>query len=105
MLIWLDEFEKLASRWRDDYAHQARFSDGEVYQKIRRYQNLGDGEMENEWKARLTPGKQQSVDRLLGHEGFKNAFDDLLSFPGLWGGLKLGNIQRHLALRCDEAGK
>ncbi|KAI9774700.1 MAG: hypothetical protein M1839_001661, partial [Geoglossum umbratile] len=30
------------------------------------------------------------------------ALDMLLVFPGLWDGLELGNIKKHLALHCDE---
>ena len=52
--------------------------------------------------ARLSDAKQGSLKRLLRRDGFTKGLEALLDFPGLWGGLELGNVRRLLALRCDE---
>ncbi|KXJ84994.1 hypothetical protein Micbo1qcDRAFT_111839, partial [Microdochium bolleyi] len=46
--------------------------------------------------------KQKTLRSLLTHGEIVRALDKLYPFPGLWGGLHLGNIHRHLAIHCDE---
>jgi hypothetical protein len=52
--------------------------------------------------ARLSPCKQVAFRQLIKHKKLAAAFDALLDFPGPWIGLEFGNIQRILAMRCDE---
>jgi hypothetical protein len=87
---------------RDPYHHQTRHSDGEIYREVRKYQKLGLEAEVDEMTTQLSPCKSISLKQLLKHDTLTQAFDALLPFPGLWNGLELGNIQRHLALRCDE---
>ncbi|KAJ8067017.1 hypothetical protein OCU04_004397 [Sclerotinia nivalis] len=80
----------------------AKYSDGEVYCNVRHSQKTND-EMEiAAWKGRLTNCKRVSLDQLLKREDITELFDRLIPIPGLWIGLELGNIQKVLALRCDE---
>ncbi|RDL41164.1 uncharacterized protein BP5553_01143 [Venustampulla echinocandica] len=92
----------LVDTWRDQFYHQAAFSDGEIYRKVRFYKTLGQDTEVDTWTIRLSDCKQVGLRQLLKRESFAKGFDSLLHFPGLWAGLELGNIQKHLALRCDE---
>ena len=85
--------------------HQTSFSDGEIYLKIMEATTFGLEKNVQIWQARLSSGKQKSVERLLGHEEISDAFNELRVFPGLWRGLELGNILRLFNLHCDEAGR
>ena len=86
----------------EQFYHQAKFSDGEIYRKIRYYQQRSEEDLVQDWKIRLTEGKEDNVSRLLKKKLLVKAFDMLLPFPGLWSGLQLGNIRSLLALHCDE---
>ncbi|KAJ8062052.1 hypothetical protein OCU04_009832 [Sclerotinia nivalis] len=80
----------------------AKYSDGEVYCNVRHSEKTND-EMEiAAWKGKLTNCKRISLDQLLKREDLTELFDRLIPIPGLWIGLELGNIQKNLALRCDE---
>jgi hypothetical protein len=73
-----------------------------VFRKYRFHQKEGNQAEVDFWGAYLSKCQQIALSRLLDHGSFKAGFDALLDFPGHWGGFELGNIQRHLALRCDE---
>ncbi|KAH8787541.1 hypothetical protein F5882DRAFT_293337, partial [Hyaloscypha sp. PMI_1271] len=95
-----EDIFKVARPWINQYYHQTKDSDGHIYCKIR-LDSSSQSEID-EWKVRLTDCKQVSLGQILKHKEFTKAFDDLLCFPGLWGGLELGNIQRHFASGFDE---
>jgi len=67
----------------EQFSHQAKFSDGEVYRKIRYYQRQSWEDLVQDWMIRLTEGKQDDIYRLLKNKGLVEAFDILLPFPGL----------------------
>ena len=86
-------------------------SDGEVYRNVRRCEGLGTT---RRWLSRLSPSKRISLSMLLGSDKpgreakpsgsmaeIRFSFDRLLVFPGLWEGLELGNLHKHLALHCE----
>lgn len=78
--------------------------DGYTYWKIRQYQIQGDTGSENEWTGRLSLHKQKALKRLLDIPELVVQLDRLTKrFPGLRGGLELGNIEKHLASRGREA--
>jgi len=87
---------------KDRYHHQSGLCDGEIYRKIRQCQKKKMWSEVDVLKQRLSESKQVALKQLLKRDDFTEAFDDLLPFPGLWVGLELGNIQRHLAMHCDE---
>lgn len=66
--------------------------------------DMGDGATKEEWMARFTSSKQTAFIQLQKHKYFQDGLDRLLPFPGFWAALLMGNIQRHLALRCIEVG-
>ncbi|ESZ91825.1 hypothetical protein SBOR_7777 [Sclerotinia borealis F-4128] len=94
--------EEILAHFRHQFSHETGFSDGDVYCNVRLYQAM-DSKFEAEsWMAKLTNCKRINSSQLLKHEDMTDLFDQLLPVPGLWAGLELGNIQKHLALRCDE---
>ncbi|KAH0545345.1 hypothetical protein FGG08_000644 [Glutinoglossum americanum] len=98
-----DEHRKAFLREKaEEFSHQIPFSDGEVYRKVRYYQRQSREDLARDWRIRLTSSKQSCLSRLLGNKNLLRALDELLDFPGLWDGLELGNIKKHLALHCDE---
>lgn len=108
-----DEFIRLLA---ERYSPRFCYSDGEIFRNIRRYQSTRP-DLVDHWRARLSPSKQVSLNLLLSANNTaakrrKNlsssgktvlqAFDALLVFPGLWEGLELGNLHKHLALHCTD---
>jgi len=87
-----------AFRYGDKRVHQSESGDGEVYCNIR---SCKSEEVEG-WIFKLSPCKQVGLRQLLKRDDFTYFFDRLLPFIGLWVGFELGNIQRLLALHCDE---
>ena len=85
----------------DQFSHETEFSDGEVYRKIRHYRN--NHVLKRHWLTQLTPSKKSSILTLLSNWVWVKALEPLLDFPGLWEGLQLGNVRRHLALHFDQA--
>ena len=73
-----------------------------MYCNVRRFQAEDNDSEVSSWMSRLTNCKRISLKQLLKNEEITELFDSLIPFPGLWAGLELGNIQKHLALRCDE---
>lgn len=91
------EFNHLFTRKCESFAFQVPFSDGEIYRKIRTMP------IDNhDWASRLSKCKKPILKALLRHRQLTEALDRLLPFPGLWRGLQLGNIHKHLALHWDE---
>lgn len=102
----------LSERYHPQFSH----SDGEVFCSVRRHR-ASERQVQS-WSVRLTPCKRISLRMLLGEKSrmkmysqiggataqatVLEAFDRLTVFPGLWEGLQLGNIHKHLALRCND---
>jgi hypothetical protein len=82
------------------YLLESHSRDGEIYWNIRR--NPKDKSLAKILTARLSSCKQVAFRQLIKHKKLAAAFDALLDFPGPWIGLEFGNIQRILAMRCDE---
>lgn len=51
---------------------------------------------------RLSGSKKNILHAVLRNGPILEALDALLPFTGLWDGLRLGNVHKHLALHCDE---
>ena len=86
----------------NQYSHGTKFSDGDIYRKVREYQKVDHDHSANAWIQKLSKCKQIGLKLLLERKGLVKAFDNLIDFPGLWSGLELGNIRKILALHCDE---
>ncbi|KAI1841724.1 hypothetical protein JX266_012092 [Neoarthrinium moseri] len=81
---------------------ESAYSDGEVYRLIRKYMAQDDTNRVDELRSRLTRCKEISLNGLLRRTELVSALDHLLQFPGMLGGLQLGNVHKHLALHADE---
>ncbi|KAK6815540.1 hypothetical protein RU639_008670 [Aspergillus parasiticus] len=89
---------------REEYAHELKFSDGDIYRKIRFYEQLNNMTQVEKWKARLSDGKSKYLQHLQSpfNQRIRTKFDQLLPFTGLWSDLELGAFTHILHLRCPE---
>ncbi|RYC63898.1 hypothetical protein CHU98_g2318 [Xylaria longipes] len=107
-------YEDFIRALSERYFPQCGHSDGEIFRSIRRYQDT-QPELVGDWLVRLSPSKWISLNLLLDeasgrkktragarHRGVLEMLDRILVFPGLWEGLELGNLHKHLALRCND---
>lgn len=88
----------------DEYANERDPSDGEIYRKLRQYQNEYNAPFQKRWWARLSENKVKRLRQLFSPDNIDicAAFDALLPIPGMWGGMSIGSLNRVLALKCDE---
>jgi hypothetical protein len=88
----------------EEYSNSLNFADGEIYRKIRDYQQRGMTFAERRWWAYLSKGKQKGLRRLLRRVRYKKAFDTLGDIEGLWpgSGFSFGNIEEILAMQCNK---
>lgn len=87
----------------EEYGNEKEPTDGEVYRKIRQYQQDANAHFEKRWKARLNPNKLKRFNQLQSHDDVRAALDSLLSLPGLIEhGMKLSSVSRALAIGCNE---
>ncbi|KAL6409091.1 hypothetical protein AUP68_05460 [Ilyonectria robusta] len=78
------------------------YSDAEVYRLVRKYMKNHDKARVEDCLSRLSAPKQVSLKGLLKRPQLVRDLDALIKFPGVIGGLQLGNIHKYLALHCDE---
>jgi hypothetical protein len=99
----LDLSPELRAMLSEQYSNAARFSDGEIYQRMRHYQ--GDKFAEARWWARLSNNKQKNLKQLLKHDAFTAAFNALLPIPGFRSDFRIAMIPKIIAMKCDEVGQ
>jgi hypothetical protein len=87
----------------EQYSNTAKFSDAEIYQKIRLYQ--GNKYKEGRWRARLSPSKQINLKQFLKHGAFPAAFEALFAISGLCPGFRISMTQEAIAMRCDDVSQ
>ncbi|OAA59237.1 hypothetical protein LEL_10845 [Akanthomyces lecanii RCEF 1005] len=106
--IFLDDLSnELKKKLVEDYEYQEEPSDGEFYRKIREYQGVqgnADAFFEKLWQGRLAVSKnrQDNFEKLVGHETYVKAFDELLKIPALFGGMQLSVVHSMISMRCEE---
>jgi hypothetical protein len=89
----------------EEFANKEKPTDGELYRKIRLYHFQQQPSLEKKWKARLRGNREKNLTGLLRNEDLAAAFDALLEIPGLWDGMRLSQMQKWVALKCDEVGR
>ncbi|KAJ5974799.1 hypothetical protein N7481_008506 [Penicillium waksmanii] len=97
--------EELRAALVEEYSHQKKPTDGEVYHKIRQYEGEGNEAFRERWFVRLSPSNQERLDQLDNKKNrrLRHAFDRLLTIPGLWpGGMRISLLHRLIASGCVE---
>ncbi|KAJ3578092.1 hypothetical protein NPX13_g2476 [Xylaria arbuscula] len=84
----------------EQFSHETSYSDGAIYRKVRYYMAGNQLGQARRWILRLSSCKRKSLYALLRDKVVHQALDELLPYTGLWDGLQLGNMHKHLALRC-----
>ncbi|KAJ5117538.1 hypothetical protein N7448_011170 [Penicillium atrosanguineum] len=101
--LYLDDISHdLQNTLIDEYANEKVPSDGEIYRKLRQYENEHNAPFQKRWWARLSDNKAKRLRQLLKTVDIRTAFDALLPIPGLWDGMSIGSLNHVMALRCDE---
>ncbi|KAH3206082.1 hypothetical protein KXW62_003601 [Aspergillus fumigatus] len=102
--IYLEDIsDELRTSLLEEYSNEKPPSDGEVYWKIRQYDSEHNARFRKRWLSRLSANKEKRLKALLAHDEFRDAFDELLAVPGLWGGEpRIGSLGKLIAAKCDE---
>ncbi|EED20933.1 conserved hypothetical protein [Talaromyces stipitatus ATCC 10500] len=101
--LYLEDISlELRSALIDEYSNERQPSDGEIYRKIRQYQQEHNAPFQKRWWARLTEEKARRLRQLSDNAELCSSFDAILGIPGLWSGMSLGNLGKLMALNCDE---
>lgn len=93
---------RLLRREVDQYFHQTAPSDGDIFRKVRTYDEANRHEDVDEWRGRLSKGKRTALRSIELRPRLLGKLDQLRCFPGLWEGFHLGLMERHLALHATE---
>lgn len=105
---WIvDLSDDLKQMLTDDYKHQRKPCDGEIYYKIREYQGIcgtANSFFEKLWYGRLTVSKsrREKFQQLLGHAEYLAAFDKFLQMPALLTDLRITVLHEIMSMQCDE---
>lgn len=86
----------------DQYYYQTPPTDGEVFLKVRDYEESGNPHDAALWRLRLSPCKQEALRAIERRANLLEKLDQLRVFPGLWEGFQLGNIHKYIALHAME---
>jgi len=89
----------------EQYLNSANFSDGEIYLKIRHYQSEPNVFAESRWWSYLSKSKQRYLKLFVKHSTLAAGFDALRVLPALFGGLKIGTLDKAAASKCVEVSK
>ncbi|EJP60975.1 uncharacterized protein BBA_10074 [Beauveria bassiana ARSEF 2860] len=106
--LYLDDLsDDLKQMLTDDYKHQRKPCDGEIYYKIREYQGIcgtANSFFEKLWYGRLTVSKsrREKFQQLLGHAEYLAAFDKFLQMPALLTDLRITVLHEIMSMQCDE---
>lgn len=107
LTIFKDISDNLRTMITEEYDYQKHPDDGELYNKIRKYQGIGSPRQplfENIWLGRLSISRSRraNFDKLMRNTAYVQAFDELLQIPALLGGLRLSVVHHMLRMRCEE---
>lgn len=89
-------------READQYFFQTPPSDGVMFCKIRELQQAGLHKQAKHWRLRLSSSKKVALRAIDTRPALLAHLDQLRVFPGLWDGLRLGCIEKHLAIHATE---
>ncbi|KAH7108866.1 hypothetical protein B0J11DRAFT_602052 [Dendryphion nanum] len=86
----------------EEYANEKKPSDGEIYWKIRQYEQERNLCFKNRWKAILKTTSRRGLRQLDDHEELAAAIDDVMAMPGMRDDLRLSTIHKITGMKCDE---
>lgn len=84
--------------------HETPATDGEVFLKVREYEDHGRHDLAEDWRCRLSKSKHAGLRAIELRYDLLTKLCQLRVFTGLWDGLELGNIQKHVALHATDPG-
>lgn len=83
-------------------SHETPATDGEILLQVREYEDCGSYDLADDWRCRLSKSKRVGLRAIELRHDLLSKLCQLRVFPGLWAGLELGNIQKHLSLHATE---
>ncbi|EED23183.1 conserved hypothetical protein [Talaromyces stipitatus ATCC 10500] len=86
----------------EEYANERRPNDGEIYRKIRQYQQEHNAHFQRRWWVRLSSSKARRLQQLHKNIDIQCAFDALLPISGVWDGMSIGKLSKVMALDSDK---
>lgn len=98
----LDMIKSVGQRLNPKISHEMPYSDGEIYFGVRYHQVSREDGLVRAWRVMLSECKARALKHLLARPKITAALDKVMTFPGLRGGLQLGNIDKNLATHCDD---
>ncbi|KAH7108733.1 hypothetical protein B0J11DRAFT_390979, partial [Dendryphion nanum] len=101
-LYLADLSAELTATLVEEYANEKKPSDGEIYWKIRQYEQERNFCFKNRWKAILKTTSRRGLRQLDDHEELAAAIDDVMVMPGMRDDLRLSTIHKITGMKCDE---
>jgi len=86
----------------EEYANEAKSSDGEVYRKIRNYRFQKQSSLEMRWWTFLSPHRARNLKQLFRYREFTLAFDAFLEIPALLVRMRISTLYKVFAIRYDK---
>ncbi|KAI3545669.1 hypothetical protein CABS02_09207 [Colletotrichum abscissum] len=77
-------------------------TDRDAFWEILRSKKCNDHRVVHRLESSLSDHKRRCVRQIAKHQAFYNAFNHLSRIPGLRSGLVIGNLNKLIALKCDE---
>lgn len=101
----IDLDDELKTTLAEEYADQRRVTDGEIYWKVRHYEQNQNERCRQKWLARFSQ-KHSIGFKMLDREknrSLRLGFDALLPIRGLWrNGMRLSIVPEIIAINCNE---
>lgn len=102
----IDTPRSVIARLSESFLNEQARPDGEVLRNIirRRGNEPNDGGCKSveSLKVLLTMRKNANLDQLLKDNRYRDAFDNLVKWQGLWSTIQIGSFHRLLTMKCHE---
>jgi hypothetical protein len=103
----VDLDDALKTTLAEEYTDQRRVTDGEIYWKVRHYEQNQNECYRQKWLTRFSPKNLVAI-KMLDKEknrSLRLGFDALLPIRGLWrNGMRINIIPEIIAISCNEVG-
>nr|KMM64374.1 hypothetical protein CPAG_00726 [Coccidioides posadasii RMSCC 3488] len=103
--LYVDVGEELRISLLEEYANQRNPTNGEIYRKIRQYEEEQNEPFQQRWLARLLRCNRERLEQLDNRRNrrLRQGFNALLAISGLWGReMRISMIHRLVAIDCVE---